>query len=84
MLSVQTIISIYNLAVNNLIVCHPFRCKKGIPYSQALKLHCICSEINSFDKRYNDLERFLLERGYSSKLVGKKIIWERKIPPINC
>ena len=21
--------------------CHPFHCKKGIPYSQALRLNCI-------------------------------------------
>ena len=49
--------------------CHPFHCKKGIPYSQALRLNCIGSETNSFDKRCNDLERFLVERGYSSKLV---------------
>ena len=55
-------------------LCHPFHCRKGIPYSQALKLNCICSETNYFDKRYNDLERFLLERGYSSKLVGKEIL----------
>ena len=48
---------------------HPFHCKKGIPYSQALRLNCICSEINSFDKHCIDLKRFLLERGYSSKLV---------------
>ena len=25
--------------------CHPFHCKKGIPYSQALRLNRICSEI---------------------------------------
>ena len=24
--------------------CHRFHCKKGIPYSQALRLNCICSE----------------------------------------
>ena len=36
--------------------CHPFHCKKGIPYSQALKLNRICSETKSFDKRCNDLE----------------------------
>ena len=36
--------------------CHPFHCKKGIPYSQALRLNRICSETNSFDKRCNDLE----------------------------
>ena len=40
--------------------CHPFHCKKGIPYSQTLRLNRICSETNSFDKRCNDLEK-----GYS-------------------
>ena len=59
--------------------CHPFHCKKCIPYSQALRLNRICSETNSFDKRYNDLERFLSERGYSSKLVRKEILRPRKI-----
>ena len=34
--------------------CHPFHCKKSIPYSQALRLKRICSETNSFDKRCND------------------------------
>ena len=28
----------------------------------------------------NDLERFLLKRGCSSKLVRQEIIWARKIP----
>ena len=39
--------------------CHLFHCKKGIPYSQALRLNRICSETNSFDKCCHDLERFL-------------------------
>ena len=51
-----------------------------IPYSQALRLNRICSETKSFDKRCNDLERFLLEKGYSSKLVRNKILRARKIP----
>ena len=34
---------------------------------------------NSFNKRCNDLERFLLERGYSSKFVVKEKILARKI-----
>ena len=59
--------------------CHPFHCKKGIPYSQALRLNRICSETNSFDKRCNDLERLLLKRGYSSKLARKEILRARKI-----
>ena len=53
--------------------CHCFHCKKGIPFSQALRLNRICSKTNSFDKCCNNLERFLLERGYSSKLVRKEI-----------
>ena len=61
-------------------MCHPFHCRKGVPYSHALKLNCFCSETNSFDKGYNDLERCLQERGYSSKLVGKEITCTRKIP----
>ena len=59
--------------------CHPFHCRRGIPYSQALRLNRVCSETNSFDKRCNDLERFLLERGCSSKLVRKEILRARKI-----
>ena len=35
---------------------HPYHCKKGIPYSQALRLNRICSDNKSFHKRCNDLE----------------------------
>ena len=50
--------------------CHPHHhCKKGIPYSQALRLNRICSDPNSFDRRCNDLEKWLLERGYSEREV---------------
>ena len=54
--------------------CRPFYCKKGIAYSQTLRLNLICSETNSFDKLCNDLER-----GYSSNLVRKEILRARKI-----
>ena len=30
--------------------CHPYHCKKGIPYSQTLRLNRICSDNNNFDK----------------------------------
>ena len=43
-------------------------------------MHRISSETDYFDRRCNDLERFLLERGDSSKLVQKEINWARKIP----
>ena len=60
--------------------CHPFYCKKGIPYSQALRLNRICSKNEFFDKRCNDLEKYLLERGYSEKMVHKEILRARAIP----
>ena len=59
--------------------CHLFHCKEGIPYSQALRLKRICSETNSFVKCCNGLERFLWERGYSSKLIQKEILWAIKL-----
>ena len=37
---------------------------KGILYSQALRLNRICSDPISFDRRCNDLEKWLTERGY--------------------
>ena len=42
---------------------HPYHCKEGIPYIQALRLNRICTGPNSFDRRFNDLEK--LEKGYS-------------------
>ena len=39
--------------------CYPFECKKGIPYSQALRLNRICSNNEFFDKICNDLEKYI-------------------------
>ena len=74
MLNLQTVTNIYNLAHVSLSIL-----KKGVSYSQALRLNRICSETNSFDKRCNDLVRSLLERGHSSKLVRKEILRAKKI-----
>ena len=52
---------------------HPFHCKQDMPYSKPYMLNRIYSEINSFDKSHNDFKRFLLERGYTSKLVRKEL-----------
>ena len=60
--------------------CHPFYCKKGIPYSQALRLNRICSNNESFDKRCNVLEKYLLETGYSEKMIRKEILRAIAIP----
>ena len=59
--------------------CHVYHCKKSIPFSQALRLNRICSENSFFDKRCNDLEAWLKERGYSDKLVRKQILQARKL-----
>ena len=50
---------------------------KGIPYSQALRLNRICSDPNSFDRRCNDLKKWLIERGYSEREVRKQILRAR-------
>ena len=58
--------------------CHFSHCKKSIPFSQPLRLNRICSENAFFDKRFNELEIWLKERGYSDKLVRGKILKARK------
>ena len=62
--------------------CHVFHYKNSIPYSQALRLNRICSESSFFDKRCNDLEIWLRERGYSDKLVWKQILKASKFSRI--
>ena len=57
---------------------HPYHCKKEIPYSQALRLNIICSDNENFDKRCNDLEKLLMERGYNEKMIRKEILRARE------
>ena len=54
--------------------CHPFYCKKGIPYSQAIRLNRICSNNEVVDNSFNDLEKYLLEMGWSEKIVRRKYL----------
>ena len=53
---------------------HLYHCKKGITSSQALRFNRICSDNESFDKRSNDLEGWLMERGYNGKMIRKQIL----------
>ena len=53
--------------------CHPFHCKKAIPFSQALRLNRICSNDDEFETRCEDLYDWLMERGYKHKLVEDQI-----------
>ena len=59
--------------------CHPAHCKNSIPYSQALRLNRICSEPSFFDRRCNELEAWLLKRGYDERLVRSKILDARRL-----
>ena len=54
--------------------CHPYYCKKSIPYSQALRYNRICSDNKKFDQRYNELEKWLMERDYSENMVRTQIL----------
>ena len=57
--------------------CHVYH-SKSIPYSQALHLNRICSENSFYNKRCNELEVWLRERGYSDKMVRQQILKARK------
>ena len=60
--------------------CHVYHSKKSIPFSQALRLNRICSEPSFFDKRCNQLESWLKERGYSDKLIRQQVLKARQFP----
>ena len=59
--------------------CHPYYCKKRIPYIQTLRLNRSVLYFISFDRRWNDLEVWLLERGYKEKEVQKQVLRGRAI-----
>ena len=52
--------------------CHPYHCKKEIPYSQALRFNRICSDNETFDRRCNNLEKLLMERDYNEKMIRNR------------
>ena len=53
---------------------HLYHYKKGRLYSQALRLNKICCDNESFDKHCNDLEEWLMEMGYSEKIIRKQLL----------
>ena len=57
--------------------CHFYHCKKSIAYSQALRYNRICYDNEKFDQRCNDLEKWLMERGYSERMVKTQILKAR-------
>ena len=62
--------------------CHPYHCKKSIPYSQAMCLNriWICSNNAFFDQRCNELEHGLHEQGYSERVVRQETLKVQNVP----
>ena len=58
--------------------CYVSHCKKSITFRRVLRLNRICSQNNFFDKRWNELEIWLKERGYSDNLVRGQTLKARK------
>ncbi len=52
---------------------HPNHLKKSIPYSQALRLRRICTDVNEFDEASKNLKSRLIQRGYSEEEVTAQI-----------
>lgn len=48
---------------------HPNRCSKRISYGQTFRFKIIFSDNGVFNKRCDDLEQWLLERGYNKKMT---------------
>ena len=44
---------------------HPPSCKKGIPYSQFLRLRRICNNDQTFERRSDEMSEFISQRGFS-------------------
>ena len=56
----------------------PISLQKGSSIQPSLHLNRICSDPSSFDKRCNDLEKWLIERGYSEREVRKQVLRARR------
>ena len=60
--------------------CHPAENVENIPYSLALRITRICSEVNEREQAYKELKEMLLHREYTPKLVDAAIARARDIP----
>ena len=52
-------------------LAHPFSLKKSIPYTQALKIKCICSTFKEHRKHSQDLIKRFVEKDYNELTVTK-------------
>ena len=53
--------------------CHPSHCKRGISYSQALRIRRICSRTEDYLQRTQELKGYLINRGYNEDEVQQQI-----------
>ena len=60
--------------------CHPKGTKKGIPYSQALRIRRICSEPHYFNKRLYQLGGYLRSCNYPPKYINTAFALVRSMP----
>ena len=63
--------------------CHPRSTKKGIPYSQALRLRRICSNPIDFTKRLHMLEGYFRKGGYPPKYIKPAFLGVKAIPRLD-
>ena len=54
---------------------HPPYCKKKIPYSQFLRLHRICNNDQTFERRSHEISEFFSQRGFPVKPL--RTVFER-------
>ena len=60
--------------------CHPAHVTNNIPYSLALRIVRICSNMETRDLRLEELKGLLLSRGYKAGVINEAVEKARKIP----
>eukprot|EP00061_Rhincodon_typus_P009778 g33538.t1 len=58
---------------------HPASCEDSIPFSQFLRLRCICSDEVNFNKGPSEMTTFFLNRGFPSTIVDRALNWVQPI-----
>eukprot|EP00061_Rhincodon_typus_P016143 g44198.t1 len=59
---------------------HPTSCEDCIPFSQFLRLYCICSDEANFAKGAFEMSTFFLNRGFFSSVVDRDL---NQVQPIS-
>ena len=52
---------------------HPPSCKKGIPYSQFLRLRRICNNDQTFERRSDEMSEFFSQRGFPVSTIKNSL-----------